>query len=111
MDSWPVQEAKARFSEFLDACLSKGPQIVTRRGTEAAVLVPVEQWRRLQLAARPSLKQLLLSDFARTDQLVPPPKAKPRRKARRLLKNSSCSWLAARLSWQGQKREDANRQQ
>ena len=80
MDSWPVQDAKARFSEFLDACLSEGPQIVTRRGTEAAVLVPVEQWRRLQLAARPSLKQLLLSDFSRTDQLVPPAKAKPRRK-------------------------------
>jgi predicted nucleic acid-binding protein len=31
-------------------------QIVTRRGTEAAVLVPVEVWRRLQAAAKPSLK-------------------------------------------------------
>ena len=72
MHAWPVQDAKARFSEFLDACLSEGPQMVTRRGAEAAVLVPVDEWRRLQHAARPSLKQLLLSDEARTALLLPP---------------------------------------
>lgn len=45
--------------------------MVTRRGTEAAVLVPVQEWRRMQSAARPSLKQLLLSDQARTDMTLP----------------------------------------
>ena len=72
MNTWPVQDAKARFSEFLEACLSDGPQMVTRRGAEAAVLVPVQEWKRLQSAARPSLKQLLLSDDARSDLIVPP---------------------------------------
>jgi len=72
MRTWPEQDAKARFSEFLDACLVEGPQMVTRRGTETAVLVPVQEWRRLQSAARPSLKQLLLSDQARTDMTVAP---------------------------------------
>lgn len=71
MQNWPVQDAKARFSELLDACISEGPQVVTRRGTETAVLVPIDEWRRLQAAARPSLKQLLLADSARTDMLVP----------------------------------------
>ena len=71
MQTWPVQDAKARFSEFLDACLADGPQMVTRRGAEAAVLVPADQWRRLQAAARPSLKQLLLSNDARGDFAVP----------------------------------------
>jgi antitoxin Phd len=71
MHTWPVQDAKARFSEFLDACLEEGPQMVTRRGAETAVLVPVQEWRRLQSAARPSLKQLLLSDQARSDLIVP----------------------------------------
>ncbi|HSX93572.1 MAG TPA: type II toxin-antitoxin system Phd/YefM family antitoxin [Hydrogenophaga sp.] len=71
MHTWPVQDAKARFSEFLEACLVEGPQMVTKRGAEAAVLVPVEQWRRLQAAAQPSLKQLLLSDQARTRTLTP----------------------------------------
>jgi prevent-host-death family protein len=82
MQAWPVQEAKARFSEFRDACLSAGPQMVTRRGAEAAVLVPAAQWRQLQSAARPSLKELLLSDEARTDQLTPE-RAHERGQARR----------------------------
>ena len=71
MQTWPVQDAKARFSEFLEACLSDGPQMVTKRGAEAAVLVPVHEWRRLQSVAQPSLKQLLLSDTGRTEQLIP----------------------------------------
>ena len=79
MKTWPVQDAKARFSELLDACLEDGPQMVTKRGTEAAVLVPVAEWRRLQAAARPSLKDLLLSDSGRTDALTPPRGAARRR--------------------------------
>lgn len=71
MQSWPVQDAKARFSEFLETCLAEGPQLVTKRGSEAAVLVPVDEWRRLQAAARPSLKQLLLSDEARAELVLP----------------------------------------
>ena len=71
MNTWPVQDAKARFSEFLDSCLTDGPQIVTRRGTEAAVLVPMAEWRRLQASSRPTLKQLLLSEGARTIALTP----------------------------------------
>ena len=71
MQTWPVQDAKARFSEFLETCLIDGPQMVTRRGTEAAVLVSAEEWRRLQAAARPSLKALLLQGGVRTDTLAP----------------------------------------
>lgn len=81
MQAWPVQDAKARFSEFLDACLSEGPQMVTRRGAEAAVLVPVQEWRRMQSAVRPSLKQLLLSDQARADDLRIPARGSARRRA------------------------------
>lgn len=71
MKSWPVQDAKARFSELLDTCLKDGPQLVTKRGAEAAVLVPVEEWQRLSRDARPTLKALLLSDEARGDLAVP----------------------------------------
>ena len=72
MDTWPVQDAKARFSELLDACVSEGPQLVTRRGAETAVLVPIAEWKRLSNAARPSLKMLLLSDTGRGDLPLPP---------------------------------------
>ena len=69
--SWPVQDAKARFSEFLDACLSDGPQVVTRRGVRAAVLVPAKQWDELREAARPSLKELLLRSEPQVEALTP----------------------------------------
>jgi antitoxin Phd len=72
MKLWAVQDAKARFSEFLDSCLTEGPQIVTRRGVEEAVLVPAADWRRLQEQARPTLKELLLADEPRADLEVPP---------------------------------------
>jgi antitoxin Phd len=71
MKIWPVQDAKARFSELLETCLREGPQIVTRRGAEAAVLVPVDDWRRLQRSARPTLKDLLLADEPRAELQLP----------------------------------------
>ena len=69
--TWQVQDAKARFSELLETSLTEGPQIVTKRGVEAAVLVPIDEWRRLEKRARPDLKELLLAPEARTDALTP----------------------------------------
>ncbi len=77
--TWPVQDAKARFSELLDASLTKGPQIVTRRGVEMAVLVPVDQWRRLEETTRPTLKELLLSTAPRAEIPVPSRRSRRRR--------------------------------
>lgn len=70
--TWQVQDAKARFSELLETSLAEGPQVVTKRGVEAAVLVPIDQWRRLEKMARPNLKELLLASEARTEALTPP---------------------------------------
>jgi antitoxin Phd len=68
--SWQVQDAKARFTELLNITLKMGPQVVTRRGVETAVLVPIAEWNRLQKAARPSLKALLLDPEARFEPVV-----------------------------------------
>lgn len=70
MASWQVQDAKARFSELLDAAIKKGPQVVTRRGIQTAVLVPIEEWERLQNAAKPGLKEWLLAPEPRFDDLI-----------------------------------------
>lgn len=78
MSDWQVQDAKARFSELLNSTLKNGPQVVTRRGVAAAVLVPVDEWRRLQESSRPSLKALLLDSGPRFQNFVP-----ERRKLRR----------------------------
>ena len=67
---WQVQEAKARFSEMLDSSMVEGPQIVTKRGVEAAVLVRIDEWRRLRKLARRDVKDLLLAAEARTQALA-----------------------------------------
>ncbi|MGH9641587.1 MAG: type II toxin-antitoxin system Phd/YefM family antitoxin [Terriglobales bacterium] len=72
MASWRAKDAKARFSELVEASLKEGPQIITRRGVEVAVLLSLEEWKRLQASARPSLKAWLLGPGPRWDDLVPP---------------------------------------
>jgi prevent-host-death family protein len=71
MSSWQVEDAKARFSELLDAAIQSGPQLVILRGIEIAVLVPIQQWRLLQDSSRPSLKELLVSPRPTFENLVP----------------------------------------
>ena len=71
MKAWPVQDAKARFSELLESCMREGPQLVTKRGADAAILVPVKEWKRLQQSTRPNLKDLLLGDGPK-DLNIPP---------------------------------------
>jgi antitoxin Phd len=71
MPTWSVQDAKARFSEFLETCLKEGPQIVSKRGVDRAVLIPVEEWERMQRSARPTLKDLLLADWPRAEIALP----------------------------------------
>lgn len=57
---WQLQEAKQRFSELVRHARSHGPQVVTRHGEEVAVVVSIEEYRRL-IADLPSFKELLLA--------------------------------------------------
>jgi len=45
-DVWTVATAKARLSEVIDRAASEGPQTITRRGRNAAVVVSAEEWER-----------------------------------------------------------------
>ena len=71
MNNWSVQDAKARFDDLLETCLRDGPQMLTTDGAETAVLVSIEEWRRLQDRMPPTLKELLLAEGARADIPVP----------------------------------------
>jgi len=48
----------------------EGPQVVSRRGIETAVLVPIAEWRRVQARSRPSLKAFLLAPEPRIETLA-----------------------------------------
>jgi prevent-host-death family protein len=45
-DTWTVAEAKAKFSEVIDRAQAAGPQIITRHGHTAVVVVAAEEWER-----------------------------------------------------------------
>ena len=45
--SWQLQEAKQKFSELVRRTLEEGPQVVTRHGEEVVVVVPAEEFRRM----------------------------------------------------------------
>jgi antitoxin Phd len=47
MHTWQLQEAKSRFSEVVDLSLKQGPQMVTRRGQEAVVILAAHEFRKL----------------------------------------------------------------
>ena len=73
MKHWPVQDAKARFSELLEASVKDGPQMVTKRGVETAVLVPVEKWRKMkEPAPKKNAIELLLDDPRKFELELPP---------------------------------------
>jgi prevent-host-death family protein len=56
--AWQLQEAKQRLSEVVRRALEDGPQVVTRHGREAVVVVSVEQFAKLG-GDRPDFKEFL----------------------------------------------------
>jgi antitoxin Phd len=50
--TWQLQTAKARFSEVFQLARSQGPQVITRQGKDAVVMLPIEQFDRLVVRAR-----------------------------------------------------------
>ena len=61
---WQLQEAKNRFSKVVDEAIERGPQIITRRGIETAVLLSVADYRKMALSAKS------ITEFFRSSPLV-----------------------------------------
>lgn len=59
MHTWPLQDAKSRFSELVNLSLTDGPQLVTRRGQEAVVVLSAHEYRRITKQDRNLIDTLL----------------------------------------------------
>jgi prevent-host-death family protein len=73
--TWPVADAKARFSELLDAAEKQGPQTISRRGVETAVIVPIAEWKRLNASDRRDMVDPLTDPNGPRDIYIPPRRA------------------------------------
>jgi len=64
---WQVQEAKNKFSRVIDNAINSGPQIITRRGTEVAIVLSYVEYKRM-VASRQRLSEFFReSPLAGTD--------------------------------------------
>ena len=61
---WQLQEAKNRLSQVVDEAMEDGPQIITRRGVDVAVVISAKEYRRMVT------KQGTLSEFFRNSPLA-----------------------------------------
>ena len=60
MQTWQLQKANSQFSELVERTLKEGPQLVTRRGEEAVVVLAAQDYRRLSEQV-PKLMDCLLN--------------------------------------------------
>lgn len=65
--AWQLHAAKQRFSELVQRAQREGPQLVTKHGREAVVVISASDYRRLR--AEPSLVEFIQSapDFGLLD--------------------------------------------
>ncbi len=61
---WQLQEAKNKLSEVVDEALTHGPQVITKRGVEAVIVLSYAEYRKLMLS------QQRLSAFFRESPLA-----------------------------------------
>ena len=73
LSRWPLQDAKARFSELVRRVRSEGPQHVTLHGRDEVVVVSAEEFQRLQgtRTGQALIDALQASPFREQD-LAPP---------------------------------------
>lgn len=69
MRKWQMQDAKARFAEVVRRANSEGPQVVTYRGADTAVLVSVRDYQRLN-ASRPDFAEFLIGGSKWSDNTI-----------------------------------------
>ena len=62
--TWQLQEAKNKFSQVVENAVNSGPQIITKRGVEVAIVLSFAEYRKM-LSSRQKL-----SDFFRDSPLV-----------------------------------------
>ncbi len=65
MSTWALEETN--IGEVVEHAEKEGAQMVTKQGVETVVVVPVAEWKRIKLGAKPTMKDVLLAPEPRFD--------------------------------------------
>lgn len=75
----PAFDITSPLSDLVETTLKEGPQVVTKDGVETAILVSIEEWKRLRSGntsnttdPRKNLKDVLLDPNGPHDIYIPP---------------------------------------
>jgi prevent-host-death family protein len=66
---WQLQQAKHQFSRLVDRARAEGPQVVTRHGKDVAVVLGIEDYRRLRSEGRGDTFKRFLAEAPDIDAL------------------------------------------
>jgi prevent-host-death family protein len=77
--AWTVAEAKAKFSKVLQKAETEGPQRITRRGEDAAVVVSKKEWDR-KTKRKGTLLEFFMNSPLRGSGIEIPPRSKTTRR-------------------------------
>ncbi len=64
MLTWQVQQAKNNFSEVIERASHGDPQVITKHGTEVAVVISIDQFKSLKARSQSLVEFLLESPLA-----------------------------------------------
>ncbi|MCB0023753.1 MAG: type II toxin-antitoxin system Phd/YefM family antitoxin [Caldilinea sp.] len=78
MLSWQVQEAKNKFSEVIERASHGDPQVITKHGTEVAVVISIDQFKSLKARSQSLVEFLLESPLSGSEIEVTRDKSLPR---------------------------------
>jgi len=62
-DHWQLQEAKNKFSNIVERAQNNGPQIVTKHGKEAVVIVSIDEYKKITKPKKSLVKFFQSSPF------------------------------------------------
>lgn len=71
MKSWPFQSVEGPLGEIVEEARTNGPQMLSRDGEPTAVVVSIDDWRRLNERSRPTAIDVLLAPYPKADLELP----------------------------------------
>lgn len=65
--TWQLQDAKNKLSEVVDTSITNGPQIISRRGHNTAVLMSYVEYQKLTSKKKTVKEALMAADLSQLD--------------------------------------------